>query len=88
VKERHAYANELCAAALNFNTEIIFTVDNENRVARTACAAVYLDKVFQHLMSGKPINKLEKWILQRSGRNRLTLDEIKQLIKIEVRPDI
>ena len=85
VKERHYYANVLTGGPRNSHkTEITFEINGQKQTYSTNCAAIWLDTVFQRVISGKPKNKIEKWILRSLGRDYLTLDEIKELVKIKV----
>lgn len=68
----------------SYKTEITFEINGQKQVYSTNRAAEWLDTVFQRVISGKPKSKIEKWILRSLGREYLTLNEIKELIKIDV----
>lgn len=85
VKERHYYANRLSGGLYNLEkATITIEFKKEKEIVEVDNAALWLDKVFQHLISGKPKSKIEKRILKTFARKYLTLDEIKELIKIKV----
>lgn len=85
VKQRHYYADCLARGYDNRNIATInIIVDNKEFTVRTKWAAQWLDRFFQKLISGNPRSKIEKDILKLLKKKYISLQEIKDLLKIEV----
>lgn len=84
VKERHQYVNSLVSGLNTHEMMIEFEINGQKQFFKSRRAAAWLDTFFQHLIGGKPRTKLERWVLDTLGREFLTLNDIKQLIKIRI----